>query len=246
MARLPFLWSHDRLREQVSTFVDGEAKGRDLERVTAHLAGCAECVALADELRGLKLLASAMPELEAPRSFRLTPAMAASSSDAAYSPPPRFAIRAVQMTAAVAVMALAVVVVVDLGTRGSDGGVQTSAAPVLERASGAGGQADSAAPGGAATAAAPATVPPFNNGGVSGAAVNTPEASGRGASPTPEAKNAASQDTIPAAPDTFSKEPARAAGGGDHAGYRFGEAALAVVIVLAGGFYFVLRRSSWE
>jgi anti-sigma factor RsiW len=48
-------------------FLRGELSGREGERIAAHLDGCAECRALADELaRTLKLVARQVEELPAP------------------------------------------------------------------------------------------------------------------------------------------------------------------------------------
>ena len=74
-----------------------------------------------------------LPEVEPPRSFRLTPAMVAGGQPVSRrARPPLPILRLAQGTAAVAVAALMAVVVVDLsGTTGSEDGDGDSAAGAL-------------------------------------------------------------------------------------------------------------------
>ena len=74
-----FLPRHRRFAELASAYTDGELRGGELRRFEAHLAACARCKDAVDAGRALKLHVSQMPEVPAPRSFRLTPQMVAAA-----------------------------------------------------------------------------------------------------------------------------------------------------------------------
>ena len=62
---------HSRLRDQMSSYLDGqvtEAEGRQVEQ---HVTACEACRAELEELRATVALLSELPELAAPRSFAL-------------------------------------------------------------------------------------------------------------------------------------------------------------------------------
>src|SRR5690606_23736875 len=75
MARIPFFRTHERYREMADAYLDGELRPGDLAKFEAHSAGCAECAAMLETGRVLKQSLATVPTVEAPRSFRLTPAM---------------------------------------------------------------------------------------------------------------------------------------------------------------------------
>ncbi len=60
-------------QEQISAFVDGELDARQSESVARHLAGCAECTTLLEELREARAMLSALPREAPRRSFVLGP-----------------------------------------------------------------------------------------------------------------------------------------------------------------------------
>ena len=75
-------------QEQISAFVDGELDARQSESVARHLAGCAECTALLEELREARAMLSALPREVPRRSFVLGPEHARERV-AASAPAPR-------------------------------------------------------------------------------------------------------------------------------------------------------------
>lgn len=131
MARLPFPRRHVRWLDEISAHIDGELRGSVRERFEAHLVGCTLCRARVDQLREVRLLVSGLPEVAAPRSFRLTPAMVAATAKVApvRAPRPRFALRTAQFAAGFAMVALLAVVTIDVTTSNNSAGrsVATSA-----------------------------------------------------------------------------------------------------------------------
>ncbi|MBI5947918.1 MAG: zf-HC2 domain-containing protein [Chloroflexi bacterium] len=253
---LPFS-GHGRWRERASAFADGELRPRDRERFAAHLGRCADCAALVDDLRLLKAAVGSLPATEAPRSFRLTPAMLAQPVAAAPAlgerRPVVVARRVSQFASATAVVALAVVGLsaVDLGngSGGDDsGGKALASRDAAAGAAESGGQA-AANPVAGASPQATKTLP-----GLGGVAVGS---SGLSATPTeavpPEVK---AQDTAsrdgPIPPSTS----AQYGTGGDNSGSRALESpddggspwrlpvaiGLAAVACIAGGSAWALRR----
>ncbi len=72
---------HSRFERNRSAFADGELGAAELERFQAHLSGCERCAtALEDERAIRQMLSVNLPEVPAPRSFRLTEAMVAGTS----------------------------------------------------------------------------------------------------------------------------------------------------------------------
>lgn len=136
-----FLRPHSRWREQVDAYLDEELPGAARARFGGHLAACIDCTAELEARRSLKQLLSAVPEMPAPRSFRLTPAMAAAPAKAPAAP--RLALRAAQFGAAAASIALVTVLFIDVGGSGGSGGDTTAASLAADDAgAGAGGVAE--------------------------------------------------------------------------------------------------------
>jgi hypothetical protein len=241
MPRLPFFRAHSRLQEQVSAYVDNELGGREQARVRDHLEACAECTALAGSFAGTKQLLAALPAVEPPRSFRLTPAiMAAPARSRPVPARSRLPLRVAQMATAVAVMALAIVVVVDLGDSGSSGS-QTAAPASAGGAESAGSLASKGAP---ADAAAPtvATVRPFNSGGVEGQGVTSPPPAARGTAAPAQAPYESRDGATEGAPKPQSQVAAPSTSN-DSAPYRWAEAALGASTIVAAAAMAALWRS---
>jgi anti-sigma factor RsiW len=96
--------------EQLSAYLDGELSARQAEAVERHLGGCAACSALLEELRAAKSMLAAIPRETPRRSFVLGPEHAPERADT------RLQRRSVFTFApAVALTALAVLLVVDVG-----------------------------------------------------------------------------------------------------------------------------------
>jgi hypothetical protein len=151
MNTLRFFRTHRWWQAQCDAFSDGELRPAHALRFESHLGACAECQRAVAGALALKAAFKSLPEREAPRSFRLTPAMVAVSrlSPAPTPHHPGPTMRVMQFGAGLAAAALAVVVVVDLVPADDDGGSLSTAAPMAELASSA------PPPGATAAAAAP-------------------------------------------------------------------------------------------
>ena len=79
MQPLSILRPHNRWSGQLHAYVDGELHADATERFKEHLAECAACAYAVADARNLKQLLHALPEIPAPRSFKLTAAMTATS-----------------------------------------------------------------------------------------------------------------------------------------------------------------------
>lgn len=152
--------------DDVSAYVDGELAPADLARFEATLASTPEARdAVAAERDARAILASALPDLTAPRSFALPPEMAAANRPARVPPvagQARFFSRASGAVSVMAAAAFFVVLVVDTsGSGGDDDALQAaggaeSLTSMAESAAGTdladdGSSEDPLAPSGAAT-----------------------------------------------------------------------------------------------
>ncbi|HEX5479368.1 MAG TPA: zf-HC2 domain-containing protein [Dehalococcoidia bacterium] len=145
----------------LSAYVDGSASESQRARVEAHVLACPRCAQRLEHLRSVRSALASLPQLDAPRSFRLH------ASDVAKPVPasgPSFTARAIPALAAAAVVAFAVLVAVDVrggGTATSSPQLARSAAytAAMKQAANAGALASGTSPAAAAGAAAPA-VPP--------------------------------------------------------------------------------------
>lgn len=77
MQPLSLLRPHNRWSGRLHAYIDGELHADAIERFKEHLAECAECAYAVADARNLKQLLHALPEIPAPRSFKLTAAMVA-------------------------------------------------------------------------------------------------------------------------------------------------------------------------
>ncbi len=122
-----WLDKHARFRHSLSPYVDGRLTPREVVRLEAHLDSCGDCRNELDELRATASALRDLPDVEAPRSFVLTPQML---ERRAMTPAPSVPPLAVGMrlaSAAVAVV-LAVVVIGDLSDEGNGGNGEREAA----------------------------------------------------------------------------------------------------------------------
>jgi hypothetical protein len=112
---------HRKARNNLSAYIDGQLAARDLTALEAHLEACEACRLELRQLRATIVALGAMPQAEPRRSFRLTPAMAATPRPAP-RPEPRPALaNGVRIAAVGLAAALAIVVVVDAGDSGGGG-----------------------------------------------------------------------------------------------------------------------------
>ena len=95
----------------LSAYADGSATQSERTAVEPHVAECPRCAARLEELRSLRAALAALPDFDAPRSFRLRPS---DVTRPARSPQPSFTSRAIPALAAVAVVAFAAFVAVDV------------------------------------------------------------------------------------------------------------------------------------
>jgi len=117
--------AHKRFRESLSAYLDGEMETRAAERLEAHLAACEGCRL---ELLQLQAAAAALRDLrdvQAPRSFTLSPERAAARRPLTGAAAPLAL--GLRLAAAGVAVALAAVLVVDLGGLAGDNQAGTTA-----------------------------------------------------------------------------------------------------------------------
>lgn len=181
--RLPFINRHARWREMASLHAAGALDARETVRFERHAAECGDCRALVTQTRELRAMLGALPGVEAPRSFQLTPAMAEREHRAGPHARPGYVVRGAQLAAGFAAAALAVVVVVDVVPSDDGGSAGTLSAPAAR---------DAAAPVSEAAGAATAEASPgFSSDG---------QATGTSAAPTPAGTAVAAGGSAEASP----------------------------------------------
>ena len=179
---------HSRHSRRLSAFVDGNLAPRNYASLERHFANCERCRLRSTELRGLRAALHALPAHEAPRSFRLTPAMAAPMPERTPQPLSKrsrgsWAQNGARAVGTLAAAALAVVLVIDLGPgSGASSSSNTAAgvaavAPEAADAAAAGSSRSSLAPEATPAAKATEVVPTFDTGEVTAQAA--------GGEPTP-------------------------------------------------------------
>ncbi|MEO8456500.1 MAG: zf-HC2 domain-containing protein [Chloroflexota bacterium] len=118
--RLPFRNPHPH--NDISAYADGELAPARIPALEAHLASCAPCQNELEAMRVLQSQLASLPEIEAPRSFALTPEMAQRPVVAGPAPrirqPSRVAAFSSGMRLAGAGMSLALVIVLVLNFSG--------------------------------------------------------------------------------------------------------------------------------
>ena len=130
MLKKIFNRGHGRFLEMLSDHVDGELPEAERIALEAHLQGCDSCTEELESLRATVQLLQRMPEVEAPRSFRIAPAAVT-----APTPPPERPVFlwAMRVSTALAVVAFTVMVAGNVTGLfeggGGDGGEQASDSP---------------------------------------------------------------------------------------------------------------------
>ena len=74
MLKKIFNRGHGRFLEVLSGYIDGELPEAERIALEAHLQGCDSCTEELESLRATVQILRRMPEVEAPRSFRIAPA----------------------------------------------------------------------------------------------------------------------------------------------------------------------------
>lgn len=256
--RIPWpLGRHGRWQEELDAYVDGELDPRAVERLELHLAGCNGCRETVADRRQVKQLAAALPEMPAPRSFRITPGMLVETPEPARAGKGATVVmRLGQMTAGVAVLALGAVVVLHVGST-SDGqqvadmdGEITTLTSGQESAYDAGSDDDSAAPPSAPEGTQ--VVPGFSDATVGGAAQGSPEPPGNSdgreqqyATPEPpqQGDSGRTADDLAEIDARGESVGLRAEDDDSSTGFLIAEAALAAVLVIALTAWIMGRRS---
>lgn len=167
MARIPFFRTHSRYREMADAYLDGELPAGDLARFEAHRSACAECSAIVDAGRLLKESLATVPMVEAPRSFRLTPAMVEAKAPATKAAATSPLLVVARFGAAASVAAFGVVGTLQLSSPSSDGDATTAASPMYEFTTQGAPETDDGAQGGGSANS--------NDGGAAGAATESPQ-----------------------------------------------------------------------
>jgi len=119
---------HRRFRDQLSAYIDGALDPAAATRLEAHLGECARCRTELEQLRATVAALRELPEAQAPRSFALSPERAAVRRPAVPAAPLAFGAR---IAAAGVAVALAAVLVVDLGDLGGDGATEEVTTPQM-------------------------------------------------------------------------------------------------------------------
>lgn len=117
--------SHKPDAEALSALADGRLDPALARALETHMAACAVCAARLDELRRVKMMLAAMPQADAPRSFRLRRI----DVEAPARPAPVFMpglLRALPAASGVAALAFVLVLATDFSTRDGDGGQMAS------------------------------------------------------------------------------------------------------------------------
>ncbi|HKS90310.1 MAG TPA: zf-HC2 domain-containing protein, partial [Tepidiformaceae bacterium] len=201
-------------------YIDGELAPSEIARFEAHLAGCTRCEAAVDAARSTKTLLASAPVLHAPRSFVLTPQMVTGGERQRMGRP--VALRLAQTATAVAVIAFATILTIDVTGGGGSNGPQPLAAS--EQAT-SGKAVTGVAPAGTASPA-PSFTPeasPSPTGEPTRPPIAPPPTEGAGAqgfSPSPSASPTPSPTAVP--PATAQPSPTTIAPPVPHTGPGFG------------------------
>jgi len=125
------LWfnKHARSRKRLSPYIDGQLSPQKRTTLEAHLAGCDACRRELDELRATISAVGGLADVESPRSFAISPRMLERRAAVPLASLPPLA-TGMRLAGAGLAVALAVVLIGDLGVVGSgDGSRDETGAP---------------------------------------------------------------------------------------------------------------------
>jgi hypothetical protein len=211
MQLIPFTNRHSRFANNVDAFVDGELHRQALQGFQDHLGGCGRCAAAVADARALKASFASLPQGGAPRSFALTPEMAASEARERLpvlvtTPVYLTVARAAAVVSVVAFVAVFTLSVVSGDSGSADqqptsGSAERNAVPQAADAAGGAAAATSPAQSTSDYAVGSPTVllAPATSGAVSGAGApsSTPAPPATGAQPTPFASQQDDASAVP-------------------------------------------------
>ena len=123
-----FTGRHQPDREALSAYLDGELAPERSAAIEAHVTSCEACASTLEGMRGVRAMLRALPETDAPRSFRLRPADVEAPRQAVPAPPTTL-MRAMPVLSGAAVLVFAIAVSFDVARSGSggDGGADLAA-----------------------------------------------------------------------------------------------------------------------
>jgi hypothetical protein len=130
---------HQRLRENLSAYIDGELSPRETANVEGHLEGCGACRETLEALRLASTSLNALQAEEVPRSFRLTPDVVAAPRPAPAQLPAvntGFRIAAAGLAVALAAVMIVDRAAIDSGDESASTQQETSADEAPETAAG--------------------------------------------------------------------------------------------------------------
>ncbi len=119
--RLTWFNRHRRYRDDLSAGIDGELPPRRAADLEAHLSACPGCRRELAELRATALMLRELPQVAPPRSFALTPEQAGRPAGRRTATGLPAMIAGLRLAGAGLAVALAVVLVADLGGSADDG-----------------------------------------------------------------------------------------------------------------------------
>lgn len=248
---------HRRWELAATAFVDGELDGAGRSRFEVHLVACQRCSQSVVEARRTRDALRSLPAMRAPRSFVLTPEMAAAARPTV-STGRVWPTRLAYGLGALALAALFAVGAADLTTSGSRSSTSNTAAsaPFQQRSVGEAPAADSAAhesvptpqtkgiaapPAGGVGAQSVPSPEPTKTADSRDLAPNLPGSAGGSAAGSPNG-----QFSSPSGPPTVNSpsipRPAPSADDGNRATFRIAEAGLLALCLGAGATAIVLSR----
>jgi anti-sigma factor RsiW len=155
-----FTGKHQPDRDALSALIDGALTPERASALESHVATCEACTTMLEGMRHVRTMLGALPEVEAPRSFKLRAADVAAPGRTVPAPPSTL-MRAMPVLSGAAVIIFAIAVSFDVAGGGSDGNGSAQLAAMSDSAAESQ-QYDAATAGGegaASDAAAPTTSP---------------------------------------------------------------------------------------
>lgn len=126
--------THARFRKDLSAYLDGELSPRRAVTLESHVAACAACRSLLEDLRLASAALAELPQADTPRSFALRPEQLMQPRPVHRAPTPGL-MAGSRIAVAALTCALAAVVFVDIGNVGENQGSGGTARPAAELAS---------------------------------------------------------------------------------------------------------------
>ena len=252
-----FAGKHQPDRDALSAYLDGELPQERASAVEAHVAACDACTSMLEGMREVRTMLRALPEADAPRSFRLRQADVEASPRRGVPAPPTPLMRLMPALSAAAVIVFAVAVSFDFAS-GTSRDANTMFEAAAQRTQGLEYSAnDEAAPNaedGAGAASpvlpAPGAVEGSDSGGEDDtedpAAPDAPAFAERGSAPDADAASPAAGNVAPAATAEAIESSTAASDDGNNLTLRIVQIASAAVAIAAAGVALRMWRRGSE